>query len=146
MNSFCSAGERFCFHGSAEGLGHGSVEVGDEALRLRAHADSNPGERNGAIAFVVPAIGVVAQLRQASAGRGETSPAAPAVAPPAQRRAAVFSSARACSATLVAHAGAFSVSEEASGRNRAHSARRSGCSVKSWSSGLAWTIPRTHPR
>jgi hypothetical protein len=33
-DSFGSAGKRFRFHGPAEGLGHGSVEVGDELLDL----------------------------------------------------------------------------------------------------------------
>ena len=33
---FSLAGERFCFHGPAEGLGHGLVEIGDELLDLGA--------------------------------------------------------------------------------------------------------------
>ena len=33
---FGSGGERFCFHSPAEGLGHGSVEVGDELLDFGA--------------------------------------------------------------------------------------------------------------
>ena len=33
---FGLAGERFCFHGPAEGLGHGLVEIGDELLDLGA--------------------------------------------------------------------------------------------------------------
>jgi alanine racemase len=36
MDSFGSAGERFCFHGPAEGFGHGSVEVGDELFDFGA--------------------------------------------------------------------------------------------------------------
>src|SRR5439155_4438549 len=36
MDSFGSAGERFCFHGPAEGLGHGSIEVGDELFDFGA--------------------------------------------------------------------------------------------------------------
>jgi hypothetical protein len=29
-DSSCLTGERFCFHGPAEGLGHGLVEISDE--------------------------------------------------------------------------------------------------------------------
>jgi len=35
-DSFSLAGKRFRFHGPAEGLGHGLVEVGDELFDLGA--------------------------------------------------------------------------------------------------------------
>ena len=34
-SSLALSGERSCFHGPAEGLGHGFVEIGDELLDLR---------------------------------------------------------------------------------------------------------------